>query len=43
MRYTRYNTFVIVKPGFSEGGSHIGSGITKISSDILGNKIDKPI
>ena len=36
MRNTRYNTFAIVIPGFSDSESDIGNDIPSISSDILG-------
>ena len=36
MQNTRYNTFVIVIPGFPETESDIGTDIPSISSDIIG-------
>ena len=36
MRNTRYNTFAIVIPRFSDSESDIGNDIPSISNDILG-------
>ena len=36
MRNTKYNTFGIIIPGFSDSDSDTGNDIPSISSDILG-------